>query len=121
MLLQTQAHAPVNLITETYDHLEICKHKDLESFVDSVVKMTMLANQINECLLSIMMSKWLGLSHSTPPMRLCLLFRYQGVKLTDGRWSVYIHGLKYACINVSLGWYVDEKKAASAYDRARIF
>lgn len=33
LLLQTQAHAPVNLITETYDHLEIRRHKDLESFV----------------------------------------------------------------------------------------
>lgn len=33
LLLQTQAHAPVNLISETYDHLEICRHKDLESFV----------------------------------------------------------------------------------------
>jgi len=33
LLLQTQANAHLNLITEMYDHLEICGYKDLESFV----------------------------------------------------------------------------------------
>ncbi len=56
-------------------------------------------------------------------MRLCLLFRYQGLTYKGGRWSVYIQLLEYqgsACTYVFLGHYVDEEKAASAYDQARI-
>ena len=63
------------------------------------------------------------LPHGRPPMRLCMLFRYQGVKYDDdGRWSVRICDLKGSTRkHVYLGSYLNEKKAASAYDRARIF
>ncbi|KAL0056050.1 hypothetical protein WJX82_007174 [Trebouxia sp. C0006] len=88
-IYRTQAHAPVNLISETHDHLEICRHKDLESFV----------------------------KHKREQAR------YQGVKYDDdGRWSVRICDPKGSTRkHVYLGSYLNEKKAASAYDRARIF
>ncbi len=76
----------------------------------------------NQRVLSMLLSKWLGHPHSMPPMRLCLLFRYQGITYNNGRWFVYIHEYNgSAGVIVHLGCYIDEEKAASAYDRAQIF